>query len=364
MLRKMPREGPPPGPTGPAWSAPTLVARIGMIILNSFKRLGLVVPALVAAAFFVVPTLAIAEDKVLAKVNGKDITEAELAYAEEEIGEGLAHLGPGQKRRYLTEYLIEMQVFAEAAEAEKLGTGTDFDNRMKYWREHALKDVFLAKAVKDQVSEAEAKKFYDSRASQMADEEEVQASHILVKDEAKAKSIAEKLKAGGDFAALAKENSEDPGSKDKGGVLGYFGKGQMVKEFELVAFSMEKGETSMPVKTQFGWHIIRVDDKRKKAPPTFDEVKAEIMERMGQQKKIETAQGLRAKATVEYVDPEVKKQVEDDKVQAEARKKAMEEQMKAQVKQMEDSKKGAEGTTKEAPAAAPDAKDAPAPKAK
>src|SRR5207244_2342250 len=109
-------------------------------------------------------------------------------------------LPPGQRKRYLTEYLIEMQVFSEAAEAAKLGSGPDFDNRMKYWREHALKDAYLAKTVKEQVSEADAKKFYDSRASQLAGEEEVQASHILVKTEEKAKEIAQKLVAGGDFA--------------------------------------------------------------------------------------------------------------------------------------------------------------------
>lgn len=316
------------------------------------RRLNSLAPALAVVCLCMAPVAATAQDKVLAKVNGKDVTEAALAYAEDEIGEGLAHLSPGQKRRYLTEYLIEMQIFSEAAEAAKLGSGPAFDARMAYWKEHALKDEFLAKAVKEKVTEAEAKKFYDERASQMAGEEEVKASHILVKTEEKAQEVAKKLLAGGDFAALAKEYSEDPGSKEKGGVLSYFGRGQMVKEFELVAFTMQKGETSQPVKTQFGYHIIRVDDRRKKDPPKFDDVKAEILERMGQQKKIEEAQILRAKAKVEYVDPDVKKQVEEDQVAAEARKKAMEEQMKAQVEQM----KGKEGGDKKdgaAPAEAP-----------
>lgn len=314
------------------------------------RRLNSLAPAIAVAALCMAPVAALAQDKVLAKVNGKDVTEAALAYAEEEIGEGLSHLSPGQKRRYLTEYLIEMQIFSEAAEAAKLGSGPDFDARMAYWKEHALKDLFLAKAVKEKVTEEEAKKFYDERASQMAGEEEVKASHILVKTEDKAKEVAKKLLDGGDFAALAKEYSEDPGSKDKGGVLGYFGRGQMVKEFEQVAFIMQKGETSQPVKTQFGYHIIRVDDRRKKDPPKFEDVKSEILERMGQQKKIEEAQTLRAKAKVEYVDADVKKQVEEDQIAAEARKKAMEEQMKAQVEQM----KGKEGAAPaEAPAAPP-----------
>jgi len=305
-----------------------------MITVQLFRRSNSLTPALAAAVLCMTSVAATAEDKVLATVNGKSVTESQLVYAEEEIGEGLAHLSPGQRRRYLTEYLIEMQIFSEAAEAAKLGSGPDFEARMKYWKDHALKDVLLAKTVKEKVTEAEAKKFYDERATQMATEEEVSASHILVKDEAKAQDVAKKLIAGGDFAALAKEFSEDPGSKDKGGALGFFGRGQMVKEFELVAFTMQKGETSQPVKTQFGYHIIRIDDRRKKEPPKFDDVKAEILSRMGQQKKIEEAQLLRAKAKVDYVDPEVKKQVDDDKVAAESRKKAMEEQMKAQVEQM------------------------------
>jgi peptidyl-prolyl cis-trans isomerase C len=321
------------------------------------KHLNGLAPALAVVALCLTPVAAAAQGKVLAKVNGKDVTEAALAYAEEEIGEGLAHLSPGQKRRYLTEYLIEMQIFAEAAEAAKLGSGPDFDARMAYWKSHALKDTMLAKAIKEKVTEADAKKFYDERAGQMAGEEEVKAAHILVKDEATAQEVAKKLIAGGDFAALAKEYSQDPGSKDKGGVLGFFGRGQMVKEFELVAFTMQKGETSQPVKTQFGYHIIRIDDRRKKEPPKFDDVKTEILERMGQQKKIEEAQALRATAKVEYVDPDVKKQVEEDQVAAEARKKAMEEQMKAQVEQM----KGKEAEGAKADTAAP-AEKAPAEK--
>jgi peptidyl-prolyl cis-trans isomerase C len=313
------------------------------------KLLNSLAPAVAVAALCMAPLAASAQDKVLAKVNGKDVTEAQLKFAEEEIGEGLGHLSPSQRRRYLTEYLIEMQIFAAEGEAAKLGSGAEYDARMAYWKDHALKDMLLAKAVKEKVTEADAKKFYDERASQMAGEEEVLAAHILVKDEAKAKDVAQKLIAGGDFAALAKEFSEDPGSKDKGGVLGFFGRGQMVKEFELVAFTMQKGETSQPVKTQFGYHIIRVDDRRKKDPPKFDDVKGEILERMGQQKKIEEAQVLRAKAKVEYVDEDVKKQVAEDQAAAEARKKAMEEQMKAQVEQMK--AKEAQGAKEGAPPA-------------
>lgn len=319
--------------------------------MKFFRRSNCVLPAIAvtAAIFTLAPVTAQADDKVLAKVDGKTITEDALVYAEEEIGEGLSHLSPGQQRRYLTEYLIEMEIFAEAAKKQKLGSGSDFDARMAYWRDHALKDTYLAKTVAEKVTEAEAKKFYEERAKQMATEEEVKAAHILVKSQEQANKIAQELIAGGDFAKLAAEHSIDPGSKDKGGELGFFGRGQMVKEFELVAFTMQKGETSQPVKTQFGYHIIRIDDRRKKDPPKFDDVKDEILQRMAQQKKIEEAQLLRAKAKVEYVDPDVKKQVEQDKVAAAARKQAMEAQLKAQAEQMK-TKSDAEAKKDAAPA--------------
>ncbi|MEQ1613537.1 MAG: peptidylprolyl isomerase, partial [Hyphomicrobiaceae bacterium] len=176
-------------------------------------------------------------------------------------------------------------------------------------------------SVKASISDDEAKKLYDAQVAQMAKtkpEEEVKASHILVKEEDKAKEIATKLASADDkaFAEAAKANSLDPGSKEDGGSLGYFGRGQMVPQFEEAAFKLKKGEISPPIQTQFGWHIIKVEDRREKpAPkvPEFAAVKDRIVASLMHKKAQETLEGLRAKAQLEYVDPEVKKQVEAEK---------------------------------------------------
>ena len=277
--------------------------------------------ASVALALLMTTPAVLAQDKVVAKVNGKNLTESDLKYAEAEIGNDIGNLPEATRRRVLIEYLIENQLFADAAETQKLGSGAAFDERLQYWRRRALRETFFDTSVKSSVSEAEARKLYDGQVAQLSQtkpEEEVKASHILVKEEARAKEIAAKLTAGDDkaFAEAAKANSLDPGSKEEGGSLGYFGKGQMVPQFEEAAFKLKKGEVSAPVQTQFGWHIIKVDDIRAKpAPkiPEFAEVKDRIMASLMHKRAQETLDGLRAKAQLEYVDPDVKKQVEAEK---------------------------------------------------
>lgn len=283
------------------------------------RRLGLTTAVVMGFALSV--PAAFAQEKVVAKVNGKNLTENDLKYAEAEIGADIGNLPEATRRRVLIEYLIENQLFAEAADAQKLGSGAAFDERLQYWRRRALRETYFDTSVKSSVTEAEARKLYDAQVAQIAQtkaEEEVKASHILVKEEAKAKEIAATLKPGDDkgFADAAKANSLDPGSKEEGGSLGYFGKGQMVPQFEEAAFKLQKGEISVPVQSQFGWHIIRLDDRRAKPTPKipeFAEVKERIMASLMHKKAQETLDGLRSKATLEYVDPDVKKQVEAEK---------------------------------------------------
>lgn len=309
--------------------------------MNAKIRLG----ALLAAAGLAVTLgsfAASAQDKVVATVNGKNITEADMRLADAEIGADLGSLPPATRRRVLAEYLIEFQLFADAAEGDKLGAGASFDERMAYFKRRALRDSYFEKAVKASVSDAAAKTFYDDQVKLLKPEEEVQARHILVDAEDKAKELAEKIKGGADFAALAKENSKDPGSKDEGGMLGFFSRGQMVPQFEDAAFGLKRGEVSAPVKSQFGWHLIKVEDRRAKQPPTFEQVKDRILMSMIQKKAQDTLSQLRGKAKVEFVDAEIKKEVEeDDKKQAE-QKKAFEAQIKAQIEKMEAEKKAGE----------------------
>lgn len=291
--------------------------------------------ALLAAAFFGWLPAAVhaqdkpASDKVVATINGKSITNADLKVAEDEIGQDMGTMPEAQKKTSLLEFLIDNQLFAEAAESEKLAQGPEFETRLNYLKRRALREIYFEKIIKGGVTDADARKIYDEQVKLLKPEEEIQARHILVETEDKAKELKEKISGGGDFTALAKENSKDPGSKDDGGNLGYFGKGQMVPPFEEAAFKLAKGEVSDPVKTQFGWHLIKVEDRRTRQPPAFDIVKDRIVQSLLLQKAQQSATSLRANAKIEYVDPDVKKAIED-------RNKALEQQAKDAAKTAEE----------------------------
>ena len=309
--------------------------KIGKIPLKHVATARLLAGALLGASLFIGPLSAFAEDKPVAMVNGRAITEADLAFADSEIGQDFGSLPPETKRRYLVEFLIETNLFAAAADSEKLATGADFDKRVAYMRQRAARQAYFDTKVKGAISEAAAKGFYDDQVKLMKTEEEVQARHILVGSEEQAKDIADKLAKGGDFAALAKEFSVDAGSKEDGGMLCFFGKGQMVPQFEQAAFALEKGQLSKPVQSQFGWHVIKVEDKRQKPPPSFDQVKGQILGSLMKSQAQSILAGLRKEAKVEYLDEAMKKQVEEEtKKQA-----AMEEQMKQQIEKMDSGEK-------------------------
>jgi peptidyl-prolyl cis-trans isomerase C len=245
-----------------------------------------------------------------------------MKLADGELGSELGNLPPEVKRRALAEYLIDNALFAEAAEAEKLASTPEFEQQMRYLRQRLLREQYFEKTLKSTVSEDEAKKIYDARVASMPPQEEVSARHILVDSEEKAKELRTKIVAGADFAQVAKENSKDTGSKEQGGLLGYFTQGQMVPEFEAAAFKMQKGEVSEPVKTNFGWHIIKLEDRRRKEPPSFDAVKTTIMNSLVVRKAQEKAAELRKQATLDYVDAGIKKQVEEQKAKDAAAAKA------------------------------------------
>src|SRR6202034_2466653 len=151
------------------------------------------------------------------------------------------------------------------------------------------------------LSEDAERKVYEEAVKQVKSEPEVHARHILVPTEDEAKAIVAQLKGGADFAALSKEKSKDPGAAD-GGDLGYFTKDQMVPEFSAVAFKLDKGQISDPVKTQFGWHVIKVEDKRTKPTPTFEQVKPQIDNYVAHRGQAELVDKLRSAANIERLD--------------------------------------------------------------
>jgi peptidyl-prolyl cis-trans isomerase C len=146
------------------------------------------------------------------------------------------------------------------------------------------------------------KKVYEEAAKQIAGEQEVHARHILVETEDEAKAIEAELKKGADFAQLAKEKSKDPGGAADGGDLGFFTKDQMVPEFSAVAFTLEPGKISDPVKSQFGWHVIKVEEKRNRKAPDFEQVKPQIETYVTRKAQAEYVAKLREAAKVERMD--------------------------------------------------------------
>ncbi len=255
----------------------------------------------IAGAPFAAAQDAKGADPVVARVDGSEIRESDLALAEEDIGAGLQPSPPEMRRETLLTYLIDVKLLAKAAEAQKIGQGADFERRLAYARQKVLMEALLEKESRGAASDAAMKKIYDESVAQNKPVEEVHARHILVETEDKAKEVLAKLKAGGDFAALAKTESKDPGSAD-GGDLGYFAKEQMVPEFSEAAFKLEKGGLSEPVKSQFGWHIIKLEDKRNQPLPEFEQVKGQIETYLTRRAQNELVTKLRGEAKVERVE--------------------------------------------------------------
>src|ERR1700761_4803359 len=238
---------------------------------------------------------------VLAKVNGAEIRQSDMALAEEELGPSLDKMDPATKQENLLSFLIDMKIVSKAAEDKKIENNDDFKKRMAFARNRLLMDSLLASEGKAATTDEAMKKVYDEAAKQISGEQEVRARHILVETEDEAKAVKAELDKGADFAELAKKKSKDPGAAD-GGDLGFFTKDQMVPEFSAVAFSLEPGKISDPVKSQFGWHIIKVEEKRNRKPPEFDQVKGQIETYVARKAQAEYVGKLREAAKIERMD--------------------------------------------------------------
>jgi peptidyl-prolyl cis-trans isomerase C len=238
---------------------------------------------------------------VLAKVNGAEIRQSDVALAEEELGPSLAQMDPATKKDNVLAFLIDMKIVAKAAEDKKIENSEDFKKRLAFTRNRLLMDSLLASEGKAATSDEAMKKVYEEAAKQISGEQEVHARHILVETEDEAKAIKAELAKGADFAELAKKKSKDPGASD-GGDLGFFTKEQMVPEFSAVAFALEPGKISDPVKSQFGWHIIKVEEKRNRKAPDFDQVKSQIETYVTRKAQADYVAKLREAAKVERMD--------------------------------------------------------------
>jgi len=245
--------------------------------------------------------------EVVATVNGTEITEADLTLAMSDLDQQFQQLAPEQRRAAALSALIEIKLAAAESTKAGIADSDDFKRRMAFLRERALHSAFVEEQIAGAITDEQVRARYDQEIANTPPTNEVKAAHILVPTEEEAKAVIAELDAGKDFAELAKEKSSD-GAAQNGGDLGYFGPGRMVPEFEQAAFALDVGAyTKEPVKSQFGWHVIKVTDKRVQQPPAFEQVAQQIRSIMLRENYLAKVTEMRKAAKVDVADPELKK---------------------------------------------------------
>mgnify|MGYP001376869739 CR=1 FL=1 len=274
-----------------------------------------------AAAAFVALALAApaaaqekAPDPVVADVNGDKIHLSDLVATYRALPARLQQVPFEQLYKPLLEHAIAIRLLATEGRKAKLQETEAVQKRLRYIESQYIYEAYVEKIVAERATEEKLKEAYAAYVKDYKGEEEVRASHILVKTEQEAKDIIKQLEKGADFEKLAKEKSTDPSKDRNAGDLGFFTKEQMVKEFAEAAFALKKGETTKaPVKTQFGWHVIRVTDRRAAAAPKFEEVKDQLRQKLAEGIAQEEIAKLRDAAKIARFDAEGKPLAEEPK---------------------------------------------------
>lgn len=278
----------------------------GLFNMFKYSKLAAVALIAIAAASGSARAQDAAADPVIAKVGAVEIHESELKLAIAGLDPQLANLPDDQKRVAALSSIIDVKLLAADADKEGLKDSADFKQRLAFLTDRELHNAYFKKHVVDAVTPEEVKARYEKEVAAITPEDEIRARHILVKTEEEAKAVIKDLDAGKDFVEIAKEKSTDP-NKSEGGDLGYFAKGRMVPEFENAAFALEKGAYSKePVKTQFGFHVIKVEDKRKQQPPALDQVEAQVRQLVMRDKYLELLEKAKAAAPVDIQDAALK----------------------------------------------------------
>jgi peptidyl-prolyl cis-trans isomerase C len=253
---------------------------------------------------------AVSPDTVVATVGGEAITEADLGFAAEDLTQELGQMPPEQRKPFLLRVLIDMKVMAKAGQDAGMADTPLFQQRLAYLEDRALRRAYFAESIANAVTEEVVRAEYDKFVADFTPADEIRASHILVPTEEEANAVKSQLDGGTDFATLAKEKSIDPGAAN-GGDLGFFGKGMMVAPFEAAAFALtEAGEISAPVQSQFGWHVIRLEEKRQSTPPAFEQVAGQLQQQVLMTTFDETVARLMEGVEIDIPDAELKAAVD------------------------------------------------------
>jgi peptidyl-prolyl cis-trans isomerase C len=246
---------------------------------------------------------------VVATVGDKTITEADIAYALEDMAGDLPQVSPEEQRALVVSMLIDMELIAEAGREEGLDQSEDFKRRQTFLETRALYRVFFENNISSKVTPEALQAAYDDFVGKIEPQTEVHARHILVKTKEEADAARAEIVGGKPFEDVAKEKSID-GSAGAGGDLGYFRRGMMVKPFEDAAFALTVGEVSEPVESQFGFHLIKVEDSRVAPPPPFAQVANRLQQFLLFDAYNNVVAPRRAAASVTYTDPVLGEAVE------------------------------------------------------
>ncbi len=218
------------------------------------------------------------QDPVVARVNGSEIHRSDVLAARQMLPAQVQQIPFEQVYPQLLDTLVSNMLAAQAGRKQKLADDPEVKKRLQWAQDQIIEEVYLRRYIAAAITEDKIKARYDQFVKEQKPQDQVNAKHILVKTEDEAKAVIEELKKGGDFAAIAKEKSNDPGTKATGGDLGWFTKDEMVPEFADAAFKLQKGQyTETPVKTQFGSHVILLVDRRTAPPPTMEEARPQVV---------------------------------------------------------------------------------------
>lgn len=240
------------------------------------------------------------EDPVVARVNGQEIKRSEVLVTIGKLPPQLQQMPLPMLFPAVVDQIVNGKLLSAAALKDNLAGDPEVKERMKRAEERIVQEIYLARTIRTRITEAKLKERYQEFLKENPAQEEVKASHILLDSEDAAKAVIAQLKGGADFAALAKEKSSDKAAAAQGGDLGYFSRKDMVEEFSEAAFKLQSGQiTETPVKTEFGWHVIKVEDRRTGEPTAFDEVKEHLETELSQETVGEVLNELRATAKIE-----------------------------------------------------------------
>ncbi|MBN2432744.1 MAG: peptidyl-prolyl cis-trans isomerase [Acidobacteria bacterium] len=242
------------------------------------------------------------DQELVAKIGDRTVTLAEIKAEFARIPpQFVAHFNTPEKKEQYVRNLVDRSLFSMEAKAQGYMEQPDVQEKINSYVDRVLYAEFMKNMTQDiQVTEADCRKYYEDHPEEFAEQERIKASHILVKTEEEANQVKAELNQGGDWNELAKKYSSERGTRDRGGDLGYFSRNRMPAEFESVAFAMNPGEISDPIKTPLGYHIIRLEDKKPAEQSPFDEVKARIQNKLMSEMRQQKVDGIREQLFKKY----------------------------------------------------------------